>query len=241
MRQDGCHETRATASLERRAARGHLVENHPQRKDVRACIRVAPLDLLRRHIRDGAEHRALLGQFEALRGSLDGLLAFEVPQFCKPEIEKFHAAAGEHDVARLQIAMNHALPVGGVESPGDVAGERDRPIHRNGTALQTFGERLSLEQLHHEKRHAVDFADVVNGADVRVGYPGDRPRFTLKSLQLQGRRMPRRRQDLDRDRPIELRVPSAIDLAHASGADWRQDFVTANSFSRSQGHGCQQS
>ena len=51
------------------AARGHLVENHPQREDVRACIRVAPLDLLRRHIRDRAEHRALLGQFEALRGS----------------------------------------------------------------------------------------------------------------------------------------------------------------------------
>ena len=110
-------------------------------------------------------------------------------------------------------------------------------IHGNGTALQTFGERFSLEQLHDEKRHAVDLADVVNGADVRVGYPGDRPRFTLKSLQLQARRTPRRREDLDRDGAIELRVASAIDLAHASGADWRQDFVTANSLSRSQGHG----
>ena len=132
------------------------------------------------------------------------VLAFEVPQFREPEIEKLHAAAGEHDVARLQIAMNHALAVGGVESARDVAGERERPVHGNRTALQAFGERFSLEQLHHEKRHAVDLADVVNGADVRVGYPGDCPRFTLKSLQLQGRRMPRRRQDLDRDRPIEL-------------------------------------
>ena len=86
-------------------------------------------DLLRRHIRDGAEHRALLGQFEALRGSLDGLLAFEVPQFCEPEIEEFHSAGGEHDVARLQIAMNHALPVGGVESPGDL-GRRERAPDR---------------------------------------------------------------------------------------------------------------
>ena len=36
---------------------------------------------------------------------------------------------------------------------------------------------------------------------------------------------------------IELCVSSAIDLAYASGADGRQDFVTADSLSRSQGHG----
>ena len=119
--------------------------------------------------------------------------------------------------------MNHALPVGGVESCGDVDSERDCPVHGNGTALQALGERLSLEQLHHEKRHAVVLADVVDGADVRMGYPGDRSRFALKSLQLQGRRVSRRGQDLDRDRPIELRVPAAIDLAHAPGADGRQD------------------
>ncbi len=43
-------------------------------------------------------------------------VAFEVPQFREPEIEKLDSAAGEHDVARLQIAMNHALAVGGIES-----------------------------------------------------------------------------------------------------------------------------
>ena len=169
MCQDGGHETRASASLERGAARGHLVEDDPQREDVRAGIRVAPFDLLRRHVRDGAEHRALLGQFEALRGSVDGLLVFDVAQFCQPEVEKLDSAGGEHDVARLQIAMNHALLVGCVERGGDVAGERERAIYRKRTAIETFGERFSLEQLHDEKRCAVDLADVVNGADMRVG------------------------------------------------------------------------
>ena len=52
-------------------------------------------------------------------------------------------------------------------------------MHRNGTGLETFGERFSLEELHHEKRHALDLADVVDGGILRVGYPGDRRRLML--------------------------------------------------------------
>ena len=186
VRQDGRHEARATASCERRPAGAHLVENHPQRKDVRARIRVAAFDLLRRHIRDGAEHRALLGQFEAVRGSLDGLLAARGPAACaSPKSRSFTPPPASITLlgfrSRCTTPFLWAASRASAMSPASAT----CTIDGNRTALQTFGERLSLEQLHDEKRHAVDFADVVNGADVRVGDPGDRSRFALKSFQLQ--------------------------------------------------------
>jgi len=63
------------------------------------------------------------------------------------------------------------------------------------------------------------FADVVDGADVRVVQRGDRPCFTLKSLtrNLGAGQIPR--QDLDRDLAFESCVARAIDLTHAAGAD----------------------
>src|SRR5262249_49905310 len=46
-----------------------------------------------------------------------------------------------------------------------------------------------------------------------------------------------RREDLDRDRPLEPRVARLVDLAHASGADRGQDLVGTEASSRSERHG----
>jgi hypothetical protein len=70
---------------------------------------------------------------------------------------------------------------------------------------------------------------------VRVRDPGHGPGFTLKSIELRpcGAGC---REDLDRHRPIELGIPGRIDFAHTSGAERREDFVSADSLSDSQGH-----
>ena len=44
-------------------------------------------------------------------------------------------------------------------------------------------------------------------------------------------------EDLDRDGPIEARIAGAIDLAHASSADERDDFIRAEAHAGCQGHG----
>jgi hypothetical protein len=123
----------------------------------------------------------------------------------------------------------------GVEGLRDLAGRDQRPVDGNRTVLQAFGERFSFQEFHDEKRHAVELADVVNRADVRVGDSRHGAGFALKPFELRPGRA-RRRQDLDRDRAIELWVSSVIDLAHASGAERRKDFISANSVSDGEVH-----
>ena len=50
----------------------------------------------------------------------------------------------------------------------------------------------------------------------------------------------RRRQDLDRDGPVEARVVGLVDLAHAPGADRRGDLVgaQAGAFAEQHRRGC---
>jgi len=45
-----------------------------------------------------------------------------------------------------------------------------------------------------------------------------------------------RRQNLGRDFPVQLRVLSAVDLAHAARAEWREDFVWTEFRASSQRH-----
>ena len=56
---------------------------------------------------------------------------------------------------------------------------------------------------------------------------GERLRFALEARQPLGIGGEAVRQDLDRDVAIELRVARAIDLAHAAGANDRDDLVGA--------------
>ena len=86
---------------------------------------------------------------------------------------------------------------------------------------------LALDQFHDERADAVRFFEAVDGGDVRMVQRGEHPGFALKPrepLRVGGEGLG---QDLDRDVAIELRVARAIDLAHAAGAERRQDLVRA--------------
>ena len=109
-------------------------------------------------------------------------------------------------------------------------------VEGNDTTLQTVGERLTLEEFHDQKGHAVLLADVVNSTDVRVSDPGDRPRFTLEPIEFDWGGAARWGQYLDGDRPLEPRVSGMIDLAHTSSTEAGQDFVGADSRASDQGH-----
>ena len=74
---------------------------------------------------------------------------------------------------------------------------------------------------------AVDFADVVDAADVRVR---DLPRHADFGVELRepaGVAVDVGRQELQRDRLAELQVVGAVDLAHAAAAQAADDAVAA--------------
>ena len=72
------------------------------------------------------------------------------------------------------------------------------------------------------------FADVINGADVRVVQRGSGPRLALEPVQRETISRETLRQALQRDPPAETRVLRFVDLAHAAGPERRDDAVAAD-------------
>ena len=84
-------------------------------------------------------------------------------------------------------------------------------------------------------RHAPAFFEAVDRGDVRMIQRGEDFRFALETREPIGIGRERRRQDLDRDLALELRVGRPIHLPHAAFADRRGDVVDAEARAGSQG------
>ena len=158
------------------------------------------------------------------------------PELGQTEVEELDAVPREHDVARLQIAVNDAVTVCSVERLGDLGGDGQGPLERQRAARQFGRERLAIEQLHHQERHAVLLADVEQGADVRMIDPGDGASLTPEALELPRTRARRRSDRLDRHESIQSRILRAIDFAHAPGVEERQHFVGSDARTRLERH-----
>jgi len=119
---------------------------------------------------------------------------------------------------------------------GDLRAVAKHLLQRKRTLLEPLGQRLSLDQLHHEEVRAVLAADVEEGADVRVVQGGDGPRLTLEAgaqLLVGGKAG---REYLDRHVAPESRVARPIDFPHAAGAERGDDLVGAKAGAGSEWH-----
>ena len=131
---------------------------------------------------------------------------------------------------RLDVAVGHPGPMRAVERVGDLRGELERLIERERAACDARRQRLALQVLHHHVAGAILVADVVEHADVRVVQRSHGAGFALEALpeilalgDVFG-------QDLDGDGAVEARVTRFVHFAHASRAEWREDFVGAELF-----------
>src|SRR5205814_670941 len=99
----------------------------------------------------------------------------------------------QHHVTGLQIAMHHVVSMCRIESVRDLNPDLQRLVDRQRAFLQPVGERLTVEQLHHEERRAVVLSYVVERADMRVRQLRDgsryRARGTLRGI-LRGSHFP---------------------------------------------------
>ena len=83
------------------------------------------------------------------------------------EIENFGVlAGGDENIGGLDVAMDDACLVRGVQSVGDFDGQRQQLPDRHRLATDAFFQGLPLEEFHRDVGLAVLFADVVDGADV---------------------------------------------------------------------------
>ena len=159
----------------RDAAREQLVQHDPGRVDVAALVG-APLGLLGRHVvrRAGRDRRAAragdrLGHAEVGQDQLLVALAAVVG-----------GNGLEHDVGRLQVAVDDPERVRDLETLGDPEADPDRLLDRVAAAVldpatHPLEQRAAVGEIHDEVRSAVrELVDVVDADDVvRVGPPED--------------------------------------------------------------------
>ena len=140
-------------------------------------------------------------------------------------------------VGRLQIAMDDAFFMRGFQRLGNLTRHGEGLLDRHRTTLQPVGERFPLDQLHDEEVTPVGLLHAMKRGDVRMIERGEHPRLAREPGDAVGVEDEILGQHLDGHAASELRVASAIDLAHAAGAERGGDFVDAQRGSRCNGHG----
>ena len=121
--------------------------------------------------------------------------------------------------------MDDTAFVQGAERLRDLDGEANSVLGRDGASFEALGQRLTVQVLHDEERHAVLLADVVKRADVRMADASDRSGLPPESFELGRTGVAWGEQNLDGDRTIEAGVTSVINLTHATRAEQFEDFV----------------
>ena len=123
------------------------------------------------------------------------------------EVEYLHMpAGGDEDVRRLDVAMNDARGVGGVEGVGDFDGQFQRRFEIEPLDCHALAQVRALEELHGDEDDPVLLANLINRADVGVVQSRQSARFTLKAryqLCIAGQF---RLHHLDGDIAVQIRV-----------------------------------
>jgi hypothetical protein len=210
----------------------HLVQDGAQREDVRPVIRLAALELLRRHVLQRADDDALRRERGTLGAGLPRdrrVIRFPGAErdmvLREAEVQQLRAAPGQHHVARLEVAVDDALAMRGFQGARNLLAVTEDLVHRERAALQAMRERLAVQVLHDQE-----------GADVRVLERRDGARLPTKTLAEPGIGSERRRQHLDGDRPFQAAVARLVNFAHPARTERAHDLVRAEPCACRQAH-----
>ncbi len=158
----------------RRAAEGcdsgrHLVEHDAEREQVRAGVHILAPGLLGRHEGHRPDGAADPGEIR-IGGALGPRSGRG--ELGDPEVEDLGVAARiQKDVGALDVPVNHARPVRGIEGVGGLDRHVKEKLHLDRAFLDEGFQGLALQELHHDIRTALVGPRVVDGADVLVVQP----------------------------------------------------------------------
>ena len=231
--QDGFEDDAAGVSAKGKRARRHFVEDDAEGEEVAASVEIFAADLFGRHVGDGAERAAWAGEMFfprtlRCRGVGNGVAAdgSGAGNFGEAEVENFRVAAlGDEDVGGLDIAVNDAGVVSGVEGVGAVDADFEEAFEFERVRGDDVLERGAVEKFHGDEGAAVVFADVVDGADVGMVQRGGGTRFTFESferLRVVGEIVGEK---FESDEAAEARVFGFVDDAHSATAEFFDDAV----------------
>ena len=120
--------------------------------------------------------------------------------------------------------MQHAALMGVMDGPGQGLDHLRRRPWRARECRRLLGQAARIGKLHHQKRPAVMFADLVDLHDVGMMQPGDGLAFERKRARACAESSDLGLQHLDGDDAIELFLPGLVNHAHAAASQPVREF-----------------
>src|SRR5208283_1135285 len=142
------------------------------------------------------------------------------------EVENLGVTAlGDKNINRIDIAMNDAVGVGGIEGIGnfDCQPKQGFEIQRSPTNTELQGQ--AIQKLHGDESLAVLLADVVDRANVGVVQSGRGLGFALKTSEGPRVMGDRVGQELEGDKTMQARVFCLVDHTHSASAEFLDNAV----------------
>ncbi|HUI77606.1 MAG TPA: hypothetical protein VLY24_06805 [Bryobacteraceae bacterium] len=230
--KDGVEQERGGGAVKWQSAGGHFVEHGTEGEDIAAPIEFLAPRLFRRHIGNGADGGAGAGKVVDARSLGDlrvGKAGAAGGHFGEAEIEDLGVAAlADENVGGLNVAVNNALVVGGIERVGDFDGQGKKFVEFHRLAADAVLQGHAIEVLHGDEGPAFMFANVVNGADVGVVQGGSGLSFALKPGQRIAIAGDLFGQELQGHEAAQAGVFGFVDNAHSAAAQLFNDAVVRN-------------
>ena len=146
--------------------------------------------------------------------------------FGEAEIEHLRAIArADEDVGGLDVAVDDARGMGGLECVRDLDPQPEHRIACERTGGESVLQRRALEVLHGDERSSVLLADVVDGADMWMAERRSGSGFTLKAAQRFGIARQISGDELERHGTVKPRILGLVDHAHPAAAELADDAV----------------
>ena len=125
----------------------------------------------------------------------------------------------DEDVRGLDVAVDDAARVRGLERVGNLQRGIEHLIHAERTGREVVVERFALQAFHDDERLALLLIDRVNRADVRVIERGRRARFATETFERGRVERPPLGEELESDEAAEAGVLGLVDDPHAAAAE----------------------
>ncbi len=199
--------------LERPQSGQALVENAPERVDVRPGVDRLPFELLRRRVVDRPDEGAGLRE-PALRTDLLG----------DPEVAEVRVLVllpgSDEDVRGLDIAMHETVGVDGVERLRDLREDVESTPDREPTRPpEQRPEVGAVDVAHRDVEAVLGLSRLVDGHDARMLDPRRRTPLLLEPLAELPVMAELRSKHLQRDLAAVAQLLGAVDDSHAAPAD----------------------
>src|SRR5579859_194182 len=200
-----------------------LVTRDAHRPDVGSLVGLLFLEQLRRHVRRRADHHVGVG-------------ARKIHQARDAKVHHLHSAFRvHHDVARLDVAVHHAIFVRVFQCLADFDDVADFHGYRHFRLPQyRLFQALAIEVLHGDERRVFFLAQFENRDDAGMLQLSRRLCFLIEALQQVGAVHQITVDGFQRDQPPDKRVARLVHDAHGSVSKFCEDFVFSELLQRRQ-------